>query len=57
LNQANKAVLSDYKTIDSIETVFNTLQTERTDNQIWKWFVIFALLFLITEMAIIRFVK
>ena len=57
LNQANKAILSDYKTIDSIETVFNTLQTERTDNQIWKWFVIFALLFLITEMAIIRFVK
>lgn len=57
LNQANKAVLSEYKTIDSIETVFNTLQTERTDNQIWKWFVIFALLFLITEMAIIRFVK
>jgi hypothetical protein len=55
--QANKDVLSDYKTIDSIETVFNTLQTDRTDNQIWKWFVIFALLFLLTEMAIIRFVK
>ena len=57
LAQANKDALSDYKTIDSIETVFNTLQTDRTDNQIWKWFVIFALLFLVTEMAIIRFVK
>jgi hypothetical protein len=57
LAQANKEALSDYKTIDSIETVFNTLQTDRTDNQIWKWFVIFALLFLVTEMAIIRFVK
>ncbi|WP_310557694.1 BatA and WFA domain-containing protein [Flavobacterium sp.] len=57
LAQANENVISDYKTIDSIETVFDTLQTGRTDNQIWKWFVIFALLFLLTEMAIIRFVK
>ncbi|MES2574947.1 MAG: BatA and WFA domain-containing protein [Bacteroidota bacterium] len=57
LDQANVDALSDYKTIDSIGTVFDTLQTDRTDNQIWKWFVIFALLFLLTEMAIIRFVK
>ena len=57
LAQANKDALSDFKTIDSIETVLTTLQTDRTDNQIWKWFVIFALLFLVTEMAIIRFVK
>ena len=57
LDQTNEDALSDYKTIDSIETVFDTLQTERTDSQIWKWFVIFALLFLVTEMAIIRFVK
>ena len=57
LAQANKDAHSDYKTIDSIDTVFNSLQTDRTDNQIWKWFVIFALLFLVTEMAIIRFVK
>ena len=57
LDQANENAVSDYKTIGSIETVFNTLQTDRTDNQIWKWFVIFALLFLVTEMAIVRFVK
>lgn len=57
LAPANENALSEYKTIDSIETVLNSLQTNRTDNQIWKWFVIFALLFLLTEMAIIRFVK
>lgn len=57
LAQANENVISDFKKIDSIEAVFNTLQTNRTDDQIWKWFVIFALLFLATEMAIIRFVK
>ncbi|MDO8316439.1 MAG: hypothetical protein Q7T12_02840, partial [Flavobacterium sp.] len=57
LASANDNILSDYKTIESIPSLFNTLQTDRTDNQIWKWFVIFALLFMITEMAIIRFVK
>jgi len=57
LDKVNESALSDYKTIDSVNTVFNSIQTDRTDNQIWKWFVIFALLFLVTEMAIIRFVK
>ena len=57
LAAANDAILSDYKTAESIKSFFDTLQTDRTDNQIWKWFVIFALLFLIIEMAIIRFVK
>lgn len=57
LTQTNENILSDYKTTASITTFFETIQTDRTDNQIWKWFVIFALLFLITEMAIIRFVK
>ena len=57
LDQLNKNVVSDYETPESIASLFNTLQTNRTDNQIWKWFVIFALLFLVTEMAIIRFVK
>ncbi|PAM95375.1 hypothetical protein B4N84_08870 [Flavobacterium sp. IR1] len=57
LSQVNKSVVSDFKTADTISTIFNTLQTERTDSQIWKWFVIFALLFLALEMAIIKFVK
>lgn len=57
LASANENRLSDYKTAESIKSFFDTLQTDRTDNQIWKWFVIFALLFLIIEMAIIRFLK
>lgn len=57
LNQVNTNVVSDFKTADTLSTIFNTLQTERTDSQIWKWFVIFALLFLALEMAIIKFVK
>jgi hypothetical protein len=57
LSQVNTNVVSDFKTADTISTIFNTLQSERTDSQIWKWFVIFALLFLALEMAIIKFVK
>ena len=57
LAAANNNILSDYKIIESIPSLFDTLQTDRTDNQLWKWFVIFTLLFIVTEMAIIRFVK
>ncbi|PXY40684.1 hypothetical protein DMB65_10635 [Flavobacterium cheongpyeongense] len=57
LSQVNTNVVSDFKTADTISTIFNTLQTERIDSKIWKWFVIFALLFLALEMAIIKFVK
>ncbi len=57
LTLANDNLLSDYKIIDNIETVFNTLQTDRTNNEIWKWFVIFTLLFLVTEVFIQKFVK
>ncbi len=57
LATANENVVSDYQTIESIASLFDTLQTDRTDNEIWKWFVIFALSFILIEMAIIRFVK
>jgi hypothetical protein len=44
LSAVDENALSKYKMIDSIANVFDTLQTNRF-NQIWKWFVIFALLF------------
>lgn len=54
---SNQDLLDDYKVIDSIETVFDTLQTDRTNNEIWKWFVALTLLFLVTELFIQKFVK
>lgn len=53
----NENLLSDSIQMDSLMTLFNRIQTENNDSQIWKWFLIFALLLLVTEMAIIRFVK
>jgi hypothetical protein len=57
LNRTNTSLLAPFKTADTISSIFNTIQTDRTDNQIWKWFVIFALLFLALEIAIVKFVK
>jgi hypothetical protein len=53
----NGEAAADFNIINDIETVFNTIQTERTDTQIWKWFVIFTLLFIALELLIQKFVK
>ncbi len=54
---ANTDAAANFKTIDDIETVFNTIQTDRTDTLIWKWFVMLTLLFLALELLIQKFVK
>ncbi|RXR19109.1 VWA domain-containing protein [Flavobacterium amnicola] len=43
--------------IDSLESFFDTIEIERTDNQIWKWFLIFTLIFLFLEILIQKFIK
>lgn len=53
----NKDIAANFKEIDDIETVFNTIQTDRTDTQIWKWFVMLTLLFIFLELLILKFVK
>jgi hypothetical protein len=54
---ANPNAAANFKEIDDIESVFNTIQTNRTDTQIWKWFVMLTLLFLALELLIQKFVK
>ena len=51
------ANLSNFKIAASVESIIETLQTDRTNNEIWKWFAILTLLFLITELFIQKFVK
>lgn len=57
LTQNNSSIADDYNLITDVESVFNTIQTDRTDTQIWKWFVALALLFLVIELLIQKFVK
>jgi hypothetical protein len=57
LDNPNTNIGSDFKEISDIETVFNTLQSDRTDSQIWKWFVLTALLFITFEVLIQKILK
>ena len=57
LNLYNAALLSDFKVINSVDAVFNTLQTDRSNNEIWRLFVILTLLFLVIEVFIQKLVK
>jgi hypothetical protein len=57
LTEPSSESLANINQTDSIENFFDTLQIERTDNQIWKWFLIFALLFLALEILIQKFIK
>lgn len=57
LDENSENLLADYEQKESISTVFDTLQFERTNSEIWKWFVFIALSFLIIEVLIQKFVK
>jgi hypothetical protein len=53
----NKAVLYKFTKTDSVATVYNDLKSIRTASEIWKWFVIGTLIFLLLELFIQKFVK
>jgi hypothetical protein len=57
LEKSPNQLLSDYKVVKSIETVFNSLLSDRSNNEIWKIFVILTLLFLFLEVLIQKLVK
>ncbi|MCH9659967.1 MAG: BatA domain-containing protein [Bacteroidetes bacterium] len=42
---------------DSVSELFETMASENKINSFWKWFVIFALIFLLLEMLILKFFK
>ncbi|GAB1857776.1 BatA and WFA domain-containing protein [Flavobacteriaceae bacterium MHTCC 0001] len=42
---------------DSISGLFETLKSNTKVNALWKWFVIFALIMLLTEMLILKYFK
>ena len=52
-----KSVFNDFKIVNSINSFFDDIRFNRVDNQIWKWFLAFALVFLCLEILIQKFVK
>jgi len=57
LSLYEEKLFKDLNVVNSIETVFNTLHTNRTNNVIWKWFIYLALLFILLEILIQKFIK
>ncbi|MFZ4106145.1 vWA domain-containing protein [Flavobacterium sp.] len=57
LKNVNTGAVSDFKEINNVNSIFDTLQANRADNQIWKWFLILTLLFVALEILIQKFVK
>ncbi len=51
------SMLADFETAESVGAVFDQLESDRTGTDIWKWFVILALLFAAFEVLIQKFVK
>ncbi len=42
---------------NSIESLFDDFKQADTVNSLWKWFIIFALLFLLIEVVLLKFLK
>jgi hypothetical protein len=53
----NTGNLSATSTSDSINSVFQSLEKENRITELWKWFIIFALLFLLVEVLIQKIFK
>ncbi|MUV02873.1 hypothetical protein GN157_04050 [Flavobacterium rakeshii] len=57
LGLQNSNIVKDYTKTDSVSTVYNDIKSLRTASELWKWFIIGALVFLLLELFIQKFVK
>ncbi len=57
LQYLNTSEINIEKTTDSVRLFFEKLTKDNNINELWKWFVTFALIFLIVEMLLLKFLK
>jgi hypothetical protein len=57
LTYLNEAELGNISVYDSVTNVFDSIKSESKVNELWKWFIIFALAFLIIELLILKYFK
>ncbi|AUC81958.1 BatA and WFA domain-containing protein [Lacinutrix sp. Bg11-31] len=53
----NFSNLDNVTVSNSISEVFNTIKSDNKTNELWKWFVILALILLVFEMLILKYFK
>jgi hypothetical protein len=54
---ASKLQLDQYKQANSIESVIDSWKSNTNDSELWKWFVLLALLFVLLEVFIQKFIS
>lgn len=57
LSLQNENIYDNYTKTDSIATVYSDIHSTRTASEVWKYFIIATLLFLLLELLIQKFVK
>jgi hypothetical protein len=57
LSYHNLENISNTTLSESLATTINDIKSSTTINALWKWFVIFALVFLIIEMLLLKYLK
>lgn len=57
LMQKNESYFEKATSISSINTFYNDIHTQRSNNEFWKIFIILTLLFILTEIAIQKLIK
>ncbi|MBU2927065.1 BatA domain-containing protein [Winogradskyella psychrotolerans] len=57
LSYYDLSTLNNVSVDTSLATTINTIKSNTSINALWKWFVIFALVFLILEMLLLKYLK
>ncbi len=57
LSQMNSDYFDSCTKVNSVSTFYSDIHSSRTSNEIWKYFIIATLLFLLLELLIQKFVK
>ncbi len=52
-----RSLLKEEQVMTNLARILDTLQTNRTDQQLWKWFVWLTLLMVVLEILIQKFIK
>ncbi len=48
---------TDYQVHESVTELFDIIKEETSVNELWKWFVIFAIVFLLIEILLLKYLK
>ncbi|WP_405206866.1 vWA domain-containing protein [Aquimarina sp. LLG6339-5] len=57
LQYYNLSTNKEYEVSDSVTTLFEQIKEETSINELWKWFIIFALIFLLIEILLLKYLK